>query len=54
MRREFHVRFCEGPGVRSPRATCERHGTQRAGPAGEPEGESRPGNDWKVKVLWRP
>jgi len=21
MRREFHVRFCEGPGVRSPRAT---------------------------------
>jgi hypothetical protein len=21
MRREFHVRFCEGPGVQSPRAT---------------------------------
>jgi len=21
MRREFHVRFCEGPGVRFPRAT---------------------------------
>ena len=31
--------------------TCERHGTQRAGPAEEPGGESRPGSDLKVKVL---
>ena len=36
--------------ARRPRS-CERHGAQRAGPAGQPEGESRPGSDLKVKVL---
>ena len=31
---------------------CARHGAQRHNWRWQPEGESRPGSDWEVKVLW--
>ena len=34
--------------------TCARHGAQRHDWRCQPEGESRPGSDLRVKVPWRP
>ena len=34
--------------------TCARHGAQRPVWRCQPEGESRPGSDWRVQVPWRP
>ena len=33
---------------------CARHGAQRHDWRCQPEGESRPGSDLRVKVPWRP
>ena len=40
--------------MRTGTTTCARHGAQRHDGRCQPEGESRPGSDLRVKVPWRP